>query len=144
MTEVDDSGNIPGGEEVYASCYRTLVEHMRRLLLVGIAERMHESMCLLHYYVKQPLTATMGQDRFKACRPISIWTPTAKAAAALRNPRGWAGWDAANTVLDERMAEAGRELRALAQEIGVEAVEAMPWIGPGCWDLKSQKLRQTE
>ena len=141
MNKVDDNGRILGGEEAYATCYRTLVEDMRRLLLVGVTERMHESMCLLHYYIKQPITAPMTHAGFKKCRPITIWTPTAKAAAARLNPRGCAGWDAANTVLDERMAEAGRQLRALAQDIGVAAVEAMLWIGPGCWDLKTQTAK---
>lgn len=121
--------------QAYTACYQRTVESLRTHLLVGVTERMEETACLFHYYTALPYTKPVGNDLYKQCRPISVWTQTAKDAAVRSSRRGWALYDAANTVMEERMAAATMELRRLASS-GVD-VESLPYIVPGCFDLKT-------
>ena len=128
----EDTETRPDAAAAYSECYSRMVNMLRSYLLVGVTERMHETSCLLSYYLAVPYVKE-GTSRHKPCRPINVWTPTAKDRLIHASRRGWAIYDAANTVLDERMAAATRHLQQLVRE-GVP-IELLPHIGSGCFNV---------
>ena len=130
----EDTDSRPDAAGAYRECYSRLVQHLRSFLLVGVTDRMHDTTCLLSYYLAAPYTEE-GNARYKACRPINVWTKTAIARLIQASRSGWAVYDAANTVLDERMAAATRHLQKLSRE-GVP-IESLPHIGRGCFAVAS-------
>eukprot|EP00192_Tetraselmis_astigmatica_P012671 CAMPEP_0117650770 /NCGR_PEP_ID=MMETSP0804-20121206/1717_1 /TAXON_ID=1074897 /ORGANISM="Tetraselmis astigmatica, Strain CCMP880" /LENGTH=393 /DNA_ID=CAMNT_0005456665 /DNA_START=285 /DNA_END=1470 /DNA_ORIENTATION=+ len=124
----------PDAGAAYVECYQRLVEHFRSFLLVGVTERMADTTCLLSYYLQMP-HVNAGKSRVKPCRPLDVWTPAAKDRLIHSSRTGWAAYDAANTVLNERMAAATAHLQHLARE-GVQ-IELLPHVGPGCFNVST-------
>lgn len=70
----------------------------------GVTERMHESMCLLHYQLQIPFVET-PMERVMPCRPLSAWSEADKALVVEREVRGYSLLRAANAILDVRVAK---------------------------------------
>lgn len=55
------------------------------MIWVGVTERMHESMCLLHYKLRLPWITT-PRERVKNCRPQTYWSEPDKQVFYKKEP----------------------------------------------------------
>ena len=103
------------------------------MMWVGVTERMHDSMCLLHYQLQLPWVQTPGK-RIQSCRPTSYWSPTDKENFYKREPLMLAVSRAANAVLDIHLAKMKYELLQLQQtkfqNNQTLLLEALPYVCP--------------
>lgn len=87
-----------------------LSEHKYPIWWLGITERMHESMCLLHYSLQIPFVDT-PHTRFYRCRPTSDWTEADRAMAREKEQLNFAAFRAANAILDVRVANMCHDIK---------------------------------
>ena len=137
-----NNSTTPTYEEVEASILRDLgglqnfnFTYREDYIWFGITERMHESMCLLYYTLRLP-PQPMRRDRFKNCRPISIWEDRHIQWAHENEKFDYTIWRVANAILDVRMEWMRLDVEARLNR--GESLEDMPYIAAGCYKKESE------